>query len=130
MRRYWLAIALVLFLMNISMGAQGTLPENKDIPGQNQITENSLPANYQQLKYRLLHLENKKNSFPAPSFQGQTNLTMLYVAGGLLVATSAFVFLNGYNNEQGYFSQANTGIIIGGGFSTVIFVTKFFVDQY
>ncbi|MFP4621268.1 MAG: hypothetical protein ACLFM7_08145 [Bacteroidales bacterium] len=130
MSRYILAITLLLFLATICMGEQSNFPENSSHGHENQITAKSLPANYQQLKHRMLRLDSKQNGFQFPGSFDQSDLTMLYVSGGLLLATSTFVFLNGYKSEEGYFSRSNAGVIIGGGISAAVLITKFIIDEY
>lgn len=130
MKRKRLILILFIFITNISMGAQNHFPEHTSFSGQKHISGKTLPASYQQLKHRLLHVNKMNQNLPIFNFGSRTDYTMLYAAGSLLLITSSFVFLNGYNNENGYFSPCNTGVIIGGGTSTVVFVTKFFIDQY
>ncbi|MBS3769213.1 MAG: hypothetical protein V5A47_13680 [Bacteroidales bacterium] len=130
MKYYGLILLLFFLCTNIGRGAQNSLTdENKGHYAPNTISAESLPENYQLFKHQLIHLNKKQNNPPIFNFRRGTDFTMLYVAGGLLLATSTFVLVNGYNNEDGYFSQTNTGVIIGGSISTAVLITKFFLDQ-
>ena len=130
MKHYGLILLLFFLCTNIGRGAQNNLTdENKGHYASNTISAESLPENYQLFKHQLIHLNKKQNNPPIFNFRRGTDFTMLYVAGGLLLATSTFVLVNGYNNEDGYFSQTNTGVIIGGSISTAVLITKFFLDQ-
>lgn len=129
MKHYGLIILLILFFENISMGAKNGFPENTGYHGHNKITAELLPSNYQQFKHQLVHLNSNQNNPPVFNFRRGTDFTILYVAGGLLLATSTFAYLNGQKSGEGYFSKPNAGIIIGGGISTGVLITKFFLDQ-
>ncbi len=129
MKKFVLVIPMILMFTNASTGATNDFPGKSGHYSRDQIHTEVLPENYQQFKYQMLHLNNKQNQPPIFNFKKGTDLTILYVAGGLLAATSTFVFLNGSKSKEGYFSESNTGVIIGGGFSTAIFITKFFIDN-
>ena len=129
MKKFMLVIPLLLMFTNASTGNPNDLPEKSGRYSKDQNHSETLPENYQQFKYQMLRLNNKQNQPPIFNFNRGTDFTMLYVAGGLLAVTSTFLFLNGYNNEGGYFTESNTGILIGGGFSTTIFITKFIMDN-
>jgi hypothetical protein len=90
-----------------------------------------LPTNYQHFKYQLLNQNMKASGIPAANYRGRDDYTMLYVAGGSLVLTAGFILLNGENEYTGeFFDEANTGMLIGGGVSALVFTTKFFIDKY
>jgi hypothetical protein len=73
----------------------------------------------------------KASGIPAANYRGRDDYTMLYVAGGSLVLTAGFILLNGENEYTGeFFDEANTGMLIGGGVSALVFTTKFFIDKY
>jgi hypothetical protein len=129
MKKSILVISLLLLLVSTSKGALKGFSERHLHYRHEQIRPEALPGSYQQLKHQMLRLTNEKKQPPIFNFRRGTDFTMLYVAGGLLAATSTFVLLNGYRSEQGYFSESNTGVIIGGGFSTTLFITKFIIDN-
>ena len=129
MKKLILVISLLLLLGSTSKGAPKGFNERHLHYSHGQIRPEALPGSYQQLKHQMLRLTNKKKQLPIFNFRRGTDFTMLYAAGGLLAATSTFVFLNGYKSEQGYFSESNTGVMIGGGFSTTLFITKFIIDN-
>lgn len=94
-------------------------------------TQTEMPENYQQFKQQFLNTSRHSgNHIPAQNFRGQSDYTMLYVAGGLLAVTGGLAYLNANQNNSGFFSSDNTGMLIGGGFSATIFLTKYFVDRY
>jgi len=120
-------ICIFLFSIASSTGSEPTLQHTPEWYCTKKV--NQLPEHYHNFKHRFLCLEKTQNNLPAANIRGQKDYTMLYVAGGILVATSTFVFINGYNSKEGYFSSSNTGMIIGGSLSSVLFITKYFVDQ-
>jgi len=90
-----------------------------------------LPASYQQFKHQFLHnQESQGQPLPVANYKGQDDYTMLYVAGGLLAVTGGMAYLNSSLNEEGFFSTNNTGLLIGGGFSATVFITKYLIDRY
>jgi hypothetical protein len=118
---------LIVLLPSAVNSAEEYPPKKTNV--QNQINNNLLPRNYQQFKHNLAYMNISHNKPSIINFGRRTDYTMLYVAGGILVATSSFVLINGNTGNQDYFSSSNIGVMIGGGISTVIFLTKFFLDQ-
>lgn len=106
-----------------------TEPLREGVPDKRPQTE--MPESYQQFKHQFLNTSrNFGNPIPAQNFRGGDDYTMLYVAGGLLAVTGGLAYLNSSQNGGGFFSSDNTGMLIGGGFSATVFLTKFFVDRY
>jgi len=95
------------------------------------VGKTQLPSNYQHFKYQLVNKNMKGNGIPAANYRGGDDYTMLYVAGGTLVVTAGFMFLNGKNDYTGEFlDEANTGIMVGGSISALVFTAKYFIDKY
>lgn len=105
--------------------ASNTTNEETSIAG-----KTKLPSNYQHFKYHVLNKNAKGPAIPAANFRGGDDYTMLYVAGGTLVVTAGFIFLNGKNEYTGeLWSETNTGILVGGGVSAIVFTSKYFIDK-
>jgi hypothetical protein len=105
--------------------------DNNTSKATSSFTEAELPSNYQHFKHRVLNQNAKGPVIPAANYRGGDDYTMLYVAGGTLVVTAGFMFLNGKNDYTGDFmDEANTGILVGGSFSAIVFTTKYFIDKY
>jgi len=101
-----------------------------DVEGNTSLTKTNLPENYQDFKYLLLNHNTKRSAIPAANYRGGDDYTMLYVAGGIAIATTSFILINGKNEYSGDFGTANTGMLIGGSISTATILTKFFIDKY
>jgi len=101
-----------------------------DVEGNTSLTKTNLPENYQDFKYLLLNHNTKRSAIPAANYRGGDDYTMLYVAGGIAIATTSFILINGKNEYSGDFGTANTGMLIGGSISTATLLTKFFIDKY
>ena len=127
-------LILVLCIVSVHVVFAGNKTHmNGPGPSQSQqesTYDNQIPANYQQFKHSLLYQETQLGGIPASNYRGRTDNTMLYVAGGMAVVTTALVVLSSNSDDASGLGDAGTGILIGGGLSTVIFTTKFFVDKY
>ncbi len=102
---------------------------------ENELTttqEQQYAKSYQQLKTAFSHFSmEKRGRVPAPyATAGQKDdKIMLYVAGGLVVASAALILLNNPNNyASNSATEVNTGIAIGGGVAAGLFATKYFLD--
>jgi len=96
---------------------------------QPQIT---LEQNYQQFKVQLINLENNNYTIPASLLKKKkkSDNLMLYVAGGLMVATGILILTNNPDHfVSNSASDANLGIAIGGTVATGMIVAKFFIDR-
>ncbi|MGM0503097.1 MAG: hypothetical protein ACQESQ_00665 [Bacteroidota bacterium] len=94
----------------------------------NQIAYN---ANYQQFKTQFLNLEiNESQDYARLRRRGKDDYLMLYVAGGIAIATTALILTN---NPDNFISNSpgdvNTGIAIGGGIACGLIITKFIIDR-
>jgi hypothetical protein len=123
---------VLIFLSIISLTSFADNKDNNDknINQKSIQTSNIAPKNYQQLKYSLLNLNQASpNRVPKRNYQSGDDYLMLYVAGGVVVATAATVLLNGTSEYEDGLGQTNTGIIIGGSMMAALIVTKYFVDK-
>ena len=96
---------------------------------QAQIT---LEQNYQQFKVQLINLEKNNYTIPASLLKKKkkSDNLMLYVAGGLMVATGILILTNNPDHfVSNSASDANLGIAIGGTVATGMIVAKFFIDR-
>ncbi|MFO7938182.1 MAG: hypothetical protein R6U66_00365 [Bacteroidales bacterium] len=88
---------------------------------------------YQQLKMEFIHLSPEANSrVPAPyaTASKKDDKLMLYVAGGLVVASAALIlFSNSNNYASNSATEVNTGIALGGGVAAGLFASKYFLDN-
>lgn len=89
-----------------------------------------LPSNYKQFQYQFLNHNTESHGIQSTNYRGEDDYTMLYVAGGITIATTSFILINGNNKYTGDFGAANTGMLIGGSVSTILLVTKYFIDKY
>ena len=124
-------ILFLLFSINYTILAdEGNKNDNLNTEETSAIVDNSIPQNYQQLKYALLNFNGtSQQKIPRNNYRAGDDYLMLYVAGGVLVVTAAIVLINGTDEYSNGLGQANTGIIIGGGVMSGLIVTKYFVDK-
>ncbi|HSH53283.1 MAG TPA: hypothetical protein VK982_16270 [Bacteroidales bacterium] len=87
--------------------------------------------NYQQFKTQLLNIEiNEVQDYAQLRRRGKDDYLMLYVAGGIVIATATLILTNNPNNFVSNTSGGvNTGIAIAGGIASGLIVTKFIIDQ-
>lgn len=90
--------------------------------------------NYQQFKYQMLNLKSNtsfdnKHLKPRRRKKKNDNL-MLYVAGGLAVATATLILANDPENfTTNSPAGVNTGIAIAGTVACGMIVAKFYIDK-
>jgi hypothetical protein len=126
-----LIISLLFVLPAIADNDQDNMSSVNTNEVTSKIGQTQLPSNYQHFKYQLLNTNVKGTGIPAANYRGRDDYTMLYVAGGALVITGGFLLLNGKNEYSGEFlDESNTGILVGGGVSALVFTAKFFIDKY
>ena len=87
--------------------------------------------NYQQFKTQLLNIETKEvKDYAQLRRRGKDDYLMLYVAGGIAIATATLILANNPDNfVSNSAGSVNTGIAIGGGIACGLIVTKFIIDQ-
>lgn len=95
----------------------------------NIMRETSLPSSYQEFRYSFLNMDNQTNKNPYANFQFDDDYFVLYVGGGIAVATATIVLLNNPGQHENGIGQTNTGIIIGGGIMSGLLVAKYFIDK-
>jgi len=87
--------------------------------------------NYQQFKTQVLNLEIKETQdYARLRRRGSDDYLMLYVAGGIAVASATLILTNNPDNfVSNSAGDVNLGIAIGGGIACALIVTKYFIDQ-
>ncbi|MFP4604447.1 MAG: hypothetical protein ACLFNJ_03625, partial [Bacteroidales bacterium] len=88
----------------------------------NIVRETNLPSAYQEFRYSFLNMDNQAKKNPLANFQFDDDYFVLYIAGGIAVATTAIVLLNDPGQYENGIGQTNTGIIIGGGIMSSLLV--------
>ncbi len=90
-----------------------------------------LKGNYQQFQTEFSNYkEFQQHDFSHITARGKDDYFMLYVAGGLVVATTTLILTNsGENLTTTTKSEANLGIAAGGFVATGMILTKFFIDR-
>lgn len=96
-------------------------------------SEVKLNNNYQQFKFQVLNLEtinSLDNTYLKKRRKKKSDDLMLYVAGGLAVATATLILTN---NPENFTSNSatgvNLGIAIGGTIACGVIVAKYFIDK-
>jgi len=91
----------------------------------------NLTTNYQQFKVQLLNTEiTDKHDFSALRRKKKSDNLMLYVAGGIAVATLTLILTNNPENfTSNSASGVNLGIAAGGTIASGMIVAKFFLDK-
>ncbi len=97
-------------------------------------TQVNLNSNYQQFKHQVINLETNdliEYAGLKKRRRKQTNDNlMLYVAGGLAVATATLILVNDPDNfTSNSASGVNLGIATGGTVACGLIVAKFFIDR-
>ncbi|OFX22002.1 MAG: hypothetical protein A2041_12305 [Bacteroidetes bacterium GWA2_31_9b] len=134
MKNILLFLILILFIfINPSYAFDSETSSTNSVlinySNQPQIT---LDQNYQQFKIQLINLDNNNYTIPASLLKKKkkSDNLMLYVAGGLMVATGILILTNNPDNfVSNSASDANLGIAIGGTVATGMIVAKFFIDR-
>jgi hypothetical protein len=97
-------------------------------------SEVKLNNNYQQFKFQVINLETT-NSLDYTYFKKRrrkkkSDDLMLYVAGGLAVATATLILTNDPENfTSNSATSVNLGIAVGGTLACGIIVAKYFIDR-
>jgi len=94
-------------------------------------SELSISPNYQQFKVQLLNTEiTDMHDFSALKRKKKSDNLMLYVAGGIAVATLTLILTNNPENfTSNSASGVNLGIAAGGTIASGMIVAKFFLDK-
>ncbi|MFC2104168.1 hypothetical protein ACFLS4_02295 [Bacteroidota bacterium] len=94
--------------------------------------EITLSTNYQQFKFQVVNFETQDFTAYASLIKKRkkNDNLMLYVAGGLAVATATLILVNDPENfTTNSTSGVNLGIAVGGTVACGLIVTKYFVDK-
>lgn len=99
----------------------------------NTNTELTLNRNYQQFKYQIVNLESDQlidyANFKRRRKKRDDKL-MLYVAGGIALATATLILTNNPDNfTSNSASGVNLGIAAGGTVACGMIVAKYFIDK-
>jgi hypothetical protein len=96
-------------------------------------TETILNTNYQQFKHQVINFETSDLHNYAnlkKRRRSKDDNLMLYVAGGLAVATATLILTNNPENfTTNSASSVNMGIAIGGTVGCALFISKYFIDK-
>lgn len=96
-------------------------------------TETILNTNYQQFKHQVINFETtdfKDYASLKKRRRTKSDNLMLYVAGGLAVATTTLILTNNPENfTTNSASSVNMGIAIGGTLGCALFISKYFIDK-
>ena len=130
---------LLVFIVLVCVILKPTYAFEPEVNSTNSILVNSIyepqlsiDQNYQQFMVQLVNLENNIYNIPSGLLKKKKkneNL-MLYVAGGLLVATGILILTNNPDNfVSNSATDANLGIAVGGTVASGMIVAKFFIDR-
>ncbi|MEA2105868.1 MAG: hypothetical protein U9P82_04015 [Bacteroidota bacterium] len=126
-------LSICLIIVKVSFSFEPTFTNEKNTV-KSSVEENKqllYTPNYQQFKTQLLNIETKEvKDYARLRRRGKDDYLMLYVAGGIAIATTTLILTN---NPDNFVSNSpgsvNTGIAIGGGIACGLIVTKFIIDQ-
>lgn len=135
MRKIFL-ITFCLFILKFSLAESPNETSNSMLLNKQSYTstgaELNFNKNYQQFKYEVLNFESSSaNNFSnLQRRRRKDDNLMLYVAGGLAVATATLILTNNPENFTSNSSTSvNLGIAIGGTVACGLLVTKHFIDK-
>ncbi|MFP4025280.1 MAG: hypothetical protein ACLFVR_12215 [Thiohalospira sp.] len=126
-----ITFCLLLFKASFSLEPLSVKDKTGSLSQVDANTELILNTNYQQFRTQILSLETKQpHDFSNIRRRGKDDYLMLYVAGGIAVATAALILTNNPDNfVTNNASDVNTGIALGGTFACGLIVTKFIIDR-
>jgi len=132
-------IFLVLFCIlsyTTSFSIEPIAIENVTLSYSSETESFSFNENYQQFKYQMINLETSdldligQSSFKKRRRRKKNDNLMLYVAGGLAVATATLILVNDPDNfTSNSTSGVYAGIAVGGTLACGMIVAKFFIDK-
>lgn len=132
MKRIFLLL-FCLFVLKTSFALEplASTTHAKDFSNTEFNTQIQYSANYQQFKTQFINLETKEyQNLASLRKRGKDDYLMLYVAGGIAVATAALILTNNPENfVTNNASDVNTGIALGGTLACGLIVAKFIVDR-
>lgn len=132
MKRIFL-LFFCLFILKTSFAIEPLLQTThaKDFSNTEFNTQIRYNANYQQFKTQFINLETKEyRNHASLRKRVEDDYLMLYVAGGIAVATAALILTNNPDNFiTNNPSDVNTGIAVGGSLACGLIIVKFIVDR-
>lgn len=121
-----------LFFFNLSYSISPSESNNALFLNVSNTAKININKSYQQFKYQIVNLETTNIadfSYLKKKKKKNDNL-MLYVAGGLAVATATLILTNDPQNfTSNSASSVNLGIAIGGTLASGMIVAKYFFDK-
>lgn len=121
-----------LFFFNLSYSISPSESNNALFLNVSNTAKININKSYQQFKYQVVNLETTNIadfSYLKKKKKKKDNL-MLYVAGGLAVATATLILTNNPENfTSNSASGVNLGIAVGGTMASGLFVAKHFYDK-
>jgi len=126
-------IVFIICLLGINT-AFGLNPHNfNNIKIENKSSSNlNINNNYQQFKIQVINFDtrNDVNYAGLRRRRKKDDKLMLYVAGGLAVATATLILTNNPDNfTSNNASGVNLGIAVGGTLACGMIVAKYFIDR-
>ena len=132
MRKILLFIICILFF-KISYSLSPGESNNTLLLNTYNNSEVTLNKNYQQFKFQVVNFETNELADYASlkkRRKKKSNDLMLYVAGGLAIATATLVLANDPDNfTSNSTSGVNLGIAVGGTVACGMIVAKYFIDK-
>lgn len=132
MKKSILVIICILFFRT-SFSFTPIVSDNLTLNNQIKNETIKLDPNYQQFKSQLINFESTNfanYSYLKKRRKKKNDNIMLYVAGGLAVATGVLILANDPENfVSNSTSGVNLGIAAGGTIASGMIVAKFFIDR-
>ena len=131
MKRLILVFICLLFF-STSYSFTPSVSENLSLNSKFDTKTIELNTNYQQFKYQVINLETADfvDYASLKRRRKKQDHLMLYVAGGLAVATGVLILANDPENfVSNSTSGVNLGIAVGGTLACGMIVAKYFIDR-
>jgi hypothetical protein len=126
-------LILCIYFFNQSYSISPGESNNTLLSDINNKTEVNINNNYQQFKYQVVNFETSNivdYSYLKKKKKKKKDNLMLYVAGGIAVATATLILTNDPENfTSNSASGVNLGIALGGTMACGLFLTKHFYDK-
>ena len=127
-------LVLCIFFFSLSYSISPGESNNALLLDVKNITEVNFNKNYQQFKYQVVNFETSNiadySYLKKKRRKKKKDNLMLYVAGGLAVATVTLILTNDPENfTSNSASSVNIGIAIGGTLASGMIVAKYFIDK-
>lgn len=126
-------LILCIYFFNQSYSISPVESNNALLLNINNETKVNINNNYQQFKYQVVNFETTNlidYSYLKKKRKKKNENLMLYVAGGLAVATATLILTNDPDNfTSNSASSVNLGIAVGGTLASGMIVVKHFYDK-